>query len=221
MGATAPLAFLPAADDERIDRDTGRQGEHADSFGPPNLCALNDMASTSGAMSRTSTQHGACTASVCNTAWGATSRTTAATAAMSEIVPTSLFTVMTLTTPTDGSAQASASRSRSIRPNASVPTTTPSPRCSIGWRTAWCSAAEQTAPPETPASTVLSASVPQLVKMTEPGATPKTSATSSASSIAWRAARANRWEPLGLAYISPKYGTMDAIARSRIGVEAA
>ncbi len=71
-------------------------------FGPPNLCADRESSWTWGVMLRRSTQHGACTASVWSTAWGAYSATTAATAARSLTTPTSLLTAITLTTVTSG-----------------------------------------------------------------------------------------------------------------------
>ena len=49
-------------------------------LGPPNLWALSDIRSTCGQSWRRSSQHAACTASVCSNALGAAARTTSATA---------------------------------------------------------------------------------------------------------------------------------------------
>ncbi len=182
--------------------------------------------STSGVTCRRSSQQGACTASVCSTALGAWRRTTAATAARSVTVPTSLFTAITLTTPTFGLVRnAASSASRSTAPAASQRTVWP-PTCSTAASTAWCSAAGQsTVPPvasAAPSTAVLSASVPPPVKMTSPGAQPSRPATTSrASSTAVLASRARRCEPDGLAKCSVRYGSMAATASGCIGVVAA
>jgi len=69
---------------------------------------------------------------------------------------------------------------------------------------------------------MLSLSVPQPVNTTSFGWQPTTPATvSRASSIAWRARRAKRCEPDGLAYSSDRYGIIASTASARIGVEAA
>ena len=94
-------------------------------FGPPNLCADNDITSTSFEISRRSCQQVACTASVCNTAPGALARTIFATWRSGEILPTSLLTAITETTFTRPaiceSCKACSSALTSITPVASTP----------------------------------------------------------------------------------------------------
>ena len=76
--------------------------------------------------------------------------------------------------------------------------------------------------PTPPITTALSDSVPHPVNTISPGRTPASSATSSrASSIALRASRAKRCEPLGLAKRSEKNGSIASTATGRIGVVAA
>jgi len=193
-------------------------------FGPPNLCADTATRSKSAVAAARSSHWRPCTPSVCSTAPGARSRTTAATSASGEIVPTSLLTAMTETTRTDSSS-ASASASRSTAPAASTGTTRP-PRCSTDCSTAWCSAAGQRATPPwrrtVPRMARLSASVPQPVKTTSPGEPPRASATMSrASSSPRRASRDAACEPLGLAKRSVRNGSIASTASGRIGVVAA
>ena len=102
-------------------------------FGPPNLCADTESTSTSFEISRKSCQQVACTASVCNTASGAFARTTLATCRNGEMLPTSLFTAITDTTPTRSlasslccaSCNTRSSSTTSMTPVASTPTTLP------------------------------------------------------------------------------------------------
>ena len=108
-------------------------------FGPPNLCAESESASTSGVTSRKSIQQAACTASECKIAFGAYFRTTLATSRIGVMVPISLFTAITETTVTGLSSVAS-SRTRCRSSRSTVPTlftrTTTPPTCSTQCNTA-------------------------------------------------------------------------------------
>jgi len=120
-------------------------------FGPPNLWADSDTTSVTSTMSRRSSQHAACTASLWKTAFGAASRTTRATSRIGVMLPTSLFTAITDTTPVRSprcAIDSSAERSfcTSTTPFRSTSTTLPE-TCSTQCNTAWCSAALQTATP--------------------------------------------------------------------------
>ena len=86
-------------------------------FGPPNLCADSDSRSTCGVIARagraSSRLHGV---GVQHRVRARTRRTTAATAARSVIVPTSLLTAITLTTDTSRRAPSPSRRDRHGRP---------------------------------------------------------------------------------------------------------
>ena len=113
-------------------------------LGPPNLCADTDTSAAGVATRRRSSHAAACTASVCSTAPGACSATTAATSARSLSVPISLLAAMTDTRPTfPGDDSSAASASRSIRPSRCTATVDP-PRAVTVASTAGCSTAEHT-----------------------------------------------------------------------------
>ena len=209
--ATAPLALLAAADEQRRERRTGARHQHADALRAAELVGRQrqqvDVRSDRAQVEPARGLHGI---GVQHSACGASRRTTAATSARSVIVPTSLLTAMTLTTVTGSGAAVSApaSESRSTRPVASTPITTPvdAPRRRAARRGA---RRPGTRPrrrrrSSVPKIAVLSASVPPLVKTTSPGRQPSTSATSSRASsidlrtVAGEAVRARRvGEPLG------------------------
>ena len=118
VGAAAALAFLAAADDQRIDLRAATFDEHADALRSAELVGAErqqidvrgDVAQVepAGGLDRIGVQQ----------ASGAWRRTTRATSAMSVIVPTSLLTAITLTIVTSGVASSTAaSSSRSTRPN--------------------------------------------------------------------------------------------------------
>ena len=145
---------------------------------------------------------------------------------MSEIAPVSLFTAITDTTATLSRSVNTARMTSGSTDPAEVTGTTVPPTCSTQCNTAWCSDAPQTAVPPVrrvaPRTAALSPSVPPLVKITSPGRHPMTSATTSrASSITWRASRAKRCEPDGLAYITSPYLAMASRASERRGDVAA
>ena len=165
-------------------------------LGPPNLWALTDTRSAPARLARRRrATANACTASVCSTARGARSRTTAATSARGWIVPTSLLASITDTTRDVESSSASASASRSTTPRA-VDADDPPAEVLDGVQHgvvldggAHRDRRRRGAP--TPKTARLSASVPPPVNTTSPGRQPRHSATTSrASSTAWRASRA-------------------------------
>ena len=76
LRAAAPLAFLSAADDQRVDAWPATFDQHADALRAAELVGrLSDSRSTCGVTSRRSSQQAACTASVCTSAPGASRRT--------------------------------------------------------------------------------------------------------------------------------------------------
>ncbi len=175
-------------------------------------------------MAATSIQPRAATASVCNSARGARSRTSAATSTRGCTEPTSLLTSITDTNPTSG-PRASASASRSTTPDRSTGTIVP-PTASQALRTAWCSTAVHITVPRpdpcTPRTARLSDSVPPEVNTTSPASHPRHCATTSrASSIATWTRRAAVCEPDGLPKCSVRYGSIAANDSGRIGVVAA
>ena len=162
-------------------------------------------------LSDTGTLPNACTAS----AWKHTraARHRSASAATGWIVPTSLFTHITLTTATPRASAASSAAS-STTPDALTGRMISSPpRCRTACAaasTALCSVAvtaTRNGPPRSRAASAdpmtarLSASVPPEVKITWPGSTPAPSAAATerfASSTPARAVRPNRWADDGL-----------------------
>ena len=72
----AAVALLAAADEQRLDRHTLADDERPDALGPAELVGLSDIRSTCGHSWRRSSQHAACTASVCSNAVGRIPRAT-------------------------------------------------------------------------------------------------------------------------------------------------